>query len=280
LYIWDGTVPLPENTFATADDRNAAIPSPLEGYTCYVAEFKTMQVYNGSEWLDLATPAHLDAAAQVGIGASAPTSAEALLWANGSQLSIKDPSAGWVPVGPEEVVVGAVQPTNGAEVWIDTSAGENSGMPTGSVIPFAANSAPAGWLLCRGQAVSRTTYAGLFSVIGTIWGVGDGSTTFNLPNIVAGRAVVGTDLSDTDFAFGATGGAKTNTHNHFTLFSNDGTAFYSTASNAAPRTRVTTVSRGSTSAVAASGSTRQDSTFDETINVMNPFISMPYIIKT
>lgn len=54
--------------------------------------------------------------------------------------------------------------------------------PTATVLPFAAASAPSGWLLCNGAAVSRTTYAELFAAIGTTYGSGDGSTTFNVPN--------------------------------------------------------------------------------------------------
>jgi microcystin-dependent protein len=55
--------------------------------------------------------------------------------------------------------------------------------PAGSVIMMAANSLPAGYLKCNGAAVSRTTYALLFGVVGTIYGVGNGSTTFNLPDL-------------------------------------------------------------------------------------------------
>lgn len=54
-------------------------------------------------------------------------------------------------------------------------------VPSGSVIDFGGYTAPTGWLLCDGSAVSRSTYAALFAVIGTQFGVGDGSTTFNLP---------------------------------------------------------------------------------------------------
>lgn len=57
-------------------------------------------------------------------------------------------------------------------------------VPTGCIAHF--HSVPDGWLLCNGAAVSRTTYANLFAVIGTKYGTGDGSTTFNLPNL-AGR---------------------------------------------------------------------------------------------
>ena len=54
-------------------------------------------------------------------------------------------------------------------------------VPTGSVTAFAGTSAPTGWLKCDGSAISRTTYSELFNVIGTTYGAGDGSTTFNLP---------------------------------------------------------------------------------------------------
>lgn len=58
--------------------------------------------------------------------------------------------------------------------------------PTGSVQSFAGPAAaiPSGWLLCDGSAISRIDYAALFSVIGTYWGAGDGSTTFNLPALL------------------------------------------------------------------------------------------------
>ncbi len=58
-------------------------------------------------------------------------------------------------------------------------------VPAGGVMPFAGSTAPAGWLLCYGQAVSRSQYGELFAVLGTSYGSGDGSTTFNLPNLVA-----------------------------------------------------------------------------------------------
>lgn len=64
--------------------------------------------------------------------------------------------------------------------------------PTGVVLPFAGASAPTGWLLCYGQAVSRTTYAVLFAALSTTYGAGDGSTTFTLPDL-RGRAASGVD---------------------------------------------------------------------------------------
>lgn len=83
--------------------------------------------------------------------------------------------------------------------------------PVGVVTAFAGATAPVGWLLCDGAAVSRSTYAALFTTIGTQYGVGDGSTTFNLPN-VKGRVPVGLNSADTDFdVLGETRGAKTHT---------------------------------------------------------------------
>ncbi len=64
--------------------------------------------------------------------------------------------------------------------WLDVI---GTAQPTGMVAPFAAAAVPAGWLLCDGSAVSRATYAGLFAVIGTTYGAGDGSTTFNVPDL-------------------------------------------------------------------------------------------------
>jgi microcystin-dependent protein len=74
---------------------------------------------------------------------------------------------------------GKVLTTNGsAAAW-----GTISGIPAGAVMPFAMSPPPAGWLECKGQAVSRTNYATLFAAIGTAFGAGDGSTTFALPEL-------------------------------------------------------------------------------------------------
>lgn len=83
--------------------------------------------------------------------------------------------------------------------------------PPGMLAPYAGSSAPSGWLLADGTAVSRTTYASLYAVIGTSYGAGDGSTTFNLPNL-KGKIPVGLDAAQTEFdALAETGGAKTHT---------------------------------------------------------------------
>lgn len=89
----------------------------------------------------------------------------------------------------------------------DTAIGASQ-TPVGGVLMYGGGSAPQGYLMCQGQAVSRTTYAALFAAIGTAHGAGDGSSTFNLPNLV-GKFPVGYAAGDTDFnALGKTGGAK------------------------------------------------------------------------
>lgn len=65
-------------------------------------------------------------------------------------------------------------------------------IPAGLVLPYAGSSEPTGYLFCYGQAISRTTYAALFAVIGTTYGAGDATTTFNLPDI-RGRVIAGQD---------------------------------------------------------------------------------------
>ena len=75
-------------------------------------------------------------------------------------------------------------PINGNFDTIDTAMKTISDkIPPGVILMYGAPTAPTGWLECDGSAVSRTTYADLFAIIGTTFGVGDGSTTFNLPDL-------------------------------------------------------------------------------------------------
>lgn len=76
--------------------------------------------------------------------------------------------------------------------------------PIGSVKMYAGSSAPSKWLFCRGQAVSRTTYARLFAIIGTTYGAGDGSTTFNVPDFRDRMPIGAGNL----YALNASGGNK------------------------------------------------------------------------
>jgi microcystin-dependent protein len=83
-------------------------------------------------------------------------------------------------------------------------------VPPGCLMPYAAGSAPGGWLLCDGSSYSRTTYSALFDVIGTQYGADDGST-FKVPDLRS-RFVIGRDSGDSSFnTLGETGGSKTAT---------------------------------------------------------------------
>jgi microcystin-dependent protein len=84
-------------------------------------------------------------------------------------------------------------------------------LPPGIIAPFAGATAPGGWLVADGSAQSRTTFAALFAIVGTTFGAGDGSTTFNLPDL-RGRVPVGLDAGQVEFdTRGEVGGAKTHT---------------------------------------------------------------------
>lgn len=88
-----------------------------------------------------------------------------------------------------------------------------SAMPTGIIVPYGGPTPPAGYLLCDGSAVSRDTYANLFAIIGTAYGVGNNSTTFNVPNLTDRFPVGAGNL----YARGALGGSKDATlptHSH------------------------------------------------------------------
>jgi len=77
-------------------------------------------------------------------------------------------------------------------------------MPSGMIMPFAGTSAPTSWLACNGAAISRSTYATLYNAIGTTWGTGDGSTTFNVPDL-RGMFLRGTGTNATGSSSGAVG---------------------------------------------------------------------------
>lgn len=84
-------------------------------------------------------------------------------------------------------------------------------VPTGTILAYGGTSAPSGYLLCDGSAVSRSTYAALFAVIATAYGAGDGSTTFNVPNMV-GRFAFGKAASGTGSTLGGTFGNIDHVH--------------------------------------------------------------------
>ena len=128
-------------------------------------------------------------------------------WVTGEALI---PDVNWDRDGQKIIDLGAATATT--DIMQKQQADDTDSfcfLPTGSITPFGTTTIPVGFLACNGAAVSRTTYAALYAVIGTTFGVGDGSTTFSLPDM-DGRIPVGINTADSDFdAIGETGGEAT-----------------------------------------------------------------------
>lgn len=155
------------------------------------------------------------------------------------------------------------------------------GDEVGTVKMFSGSTAPQGWLICDGSAISRTEYAELFSAIGTTYGSGNGTTTFNIPNI-EGRTVVGLDSNDTDFnALGKIGGSKElqeHTHNNRMDTLNNLDQSYGLSSNGVYADRVVIRSNSTNSNTLNSEKNIQDTGTGDSGN-LQPYIVLNYIIK-
>ena len=157
------------------------------------------------------------------------------------------------------------------------------GVPTGCIMAWPTNTAPDGWLLCYGQAVSRTTYANLFSLLSTTFGNGDGSSTFNVPDL-RGRFPLGQDnmggssanrVTDEDAdTLGGADGHETHTlivsempaHTH-TVYTIYASSAYGQPAGAIPYGGYTNVESSSTGGGGAH-------------NNMPPYLTLNYIIRT
>ena len=110
-------------------------------------------------------------------------------------------------------VLAKASDTNQDVEWVNQTGGspDYDSAPVGSIFAYPSTTPPTGYMVCDGSEISRTEYSGLFSVIGTNYGDGDGSTTFNLPNI-KGRSIFAYNSDDAFFnTLGKTGGSKTHT---------------------------------------------------------------------
>jgi len=163
----------------------------------------------------------------------------------------------------------AVQLTNAGTLNITEAAQQ---VPAGSVSAYAGSSTPSGWLLCDGSAVSRTTYAALFTAIGITYGAGDSSTTFNIPDL-RDRFPLGKGTTFTSLA--TTGGATTKNlaHTHSVPYQGYGVNYPQSANDGTLVTRADNSGNATTSPTSGSGgSASQD--------IMNPYIVLNWIIKT
>lgn len=110
---------------------------------------------------------------------------------SGGFLKVKDAGISAVKLATDSVITAKIQDGAVTSAKLDAAA-VSVLMPTGSIMPFAGASAPTGYLLCDGAAISRSTYSALFAVSGTTYGVGDGASTFNIPDL-RGRVIAGQD---------------------------------------------------------------------------------------
>lgn len=114
-------------------------------------------------------------------GSGSCTDIQSVIKDNGTlylSISIKPSGGGSFETLAPRVKVGAVARAHHAQYAVSS----NNGVAHGTIVAYGATTAPEGWLLCDGSAVSRATYATLFSAIGTSFGAGDGTSTFNLPD--------------------------------------------------------------------------------------------------
>ena len=174
------------------------------------------------------------------------------------------------------------------------------GIPTATIVPWSDSSVPSGFLECDGSAVSRSTYADLFAIVGTTYGSGDGSTTFNLPdlqdNVAVGKSgtknLASTGGANTVTSTGNVGGSTANAtlstaqlaahdHANWRFVSNPPNRrgiplTYSTNSNN-PAQDTTVLPTGSGSG----HSHNMSATFSgDATSVLQPYLTVIYIIKT
>ena len=148
----------------------------------------------------------LQALGSTNSGATEPSTTYAnMMWYDTASNTLKirsEANDGWISIGYLDQSSQKFEPENA--------------VPTGAVNTFAMNSAPTGWLSCDGSLVSRATYSGLFSIVGTLYGVGDGSTTFTLPDL-RGEFVRGFDAgrgADSGRTFGSSQTDEFKSHSH------------------------------------------------------------------
>ena len=197
-----GTVLVPTNKklYFVYNNTSSAITVKVSGQTgvSVPAAAKMILVNNGTDIVvatNYLASLTLGSALPVASGGTAATSftANSVILGNGTGAlsgNLVAPSTS-----------GNVLTSNGT-TW--TSAAAPAGTPTGGLMMWPTASAPSGWLLCNGAAVSRSTYSGLYAVVGTTFGSGDGSTTFNLPDY-RDRMPIG---AGTTYSANSSGGSK------------------------------------------------------------------------
>ena len=166
------------------------------------------------------------------------------------------------------------------------------GIPTATIVPWSSASVPTGFLECNGQAVSRSTYSALFAIVASTYGGGDGSSTFNVPNLqdnVAvgksnNKALASTGGANTVASTGNVGGSTANhtlstpqlpSHTHPGGATNTVTHFNPNSTVAA-----TNPATGSTGGGGAHSHNMSANFSGDSTSVLQPYLTVIYIIKT
>ncbi len=168
------------------------------------------------------------------------------------------------------------------QMWRRTGAAQGGAVsPTGMITAYGAALAPPGWLICDGAAIDRIIYAALFSVIGTNFGIGDGTTTFNIPNLVSKFALGG-------IAPGTSGGTSSVTlstgnlpaHNHGITDPQHAHTTLAAASNVTTGTDPGGVTTGGITGSSATGITTTNTGSGTSFSILPPYVEVGFIIKT
>lgn len=187
--------------FLAFDDDGKPIAADVEGFEPSIYAAAAQDSANAAAASATTAGGH---AANAAASASSAAASEANALAAAAALDLPVPEAG------DEGKYLAVNGTADAFELIAGGGGGSGGGIVGEIRMWSGSAAPSGWALCDGAAVSRTTYSALYAVTGDAFGVGDGSTTFNLPDL-RGRAPIGAGSgpSLTTRALGAKVGGET-----------------------------------------------------------------------
>lgn len=152
-------------------------------------------------------------------------------------------------------------------------------LPVGTIIPYAGTTIPSNYMKCEGQELSRIEYDILFSAIGTTYGVGDGTTTFNLPNL-KGRVITGIDSNDTAFdTLGEKGGEKTHTLTIQEIPSHSHNITYIKSASTPLNSNGLSGYSENNNGVGTNTNAIQNTGEDQAHNNLQPYIVLNYIIK-